>query len=161
MSRNDYAPPEADVTPPESPRDKDYQLARREQRAAGLIVDLLVSYPLMLVLIALPELLGIMALLEFNIRLDGISRLVAWLIFLFAYYLVCEGVWQRTIGKLITGTHVVDTKGNRPAPTQIIMRTLIRYIPLEFISYLDSPRPAGWHDHWSDTRVVNHTPAEY
>ena len=161
MSRNDYAPPEADVTPPERPRDKDYQLARRDQRAAGLIIDLLVSYPLMLVLIALPELLGIMAMLEFNIRLDGISRLVAWLIFLFAYYLVCEGVWQRTIGKLITGTIVLDESGNRPAPAQMIMRTLIRYVPLEFISYLDSQRPAGWHDRWSDTRVAIHTPADY
>jgi uncharacterized RDD family membrane protein YckC len=161
MSPNDYAPPEADVTPPERPRDNNYRLARRDQRAAGLIIDLLVSYPLMLVLIALPQLLGIMAMLELNIRLEGISQLVGWLIFLFAYYLVCEGIWQRTIGKLITGTHVVDTTGNRPSPVKIVMRTLIRYIPLEFVSYLDSQRPAGWHDRWSDTRVVIHTPADY
>lgn len=152
---NDYAPPDTDVTPPEPRSSSDYELASRDQRAAGFILDLLITYPMMLVLIALPELLGLLALLDINLDFGGMAQLMAWLIFLFIYYVVCEGLWHRTIGKLITGTRVIHESGRAPTLADIIMRTLLRYIPLEFITYIADTRPAGWHDRWSNTRVVN------
>jgi uncharacterized RDD family membrane protein YckC len=151
---NDFAPPATDVTPPEQPPSADYRLAKRDQRAAGLIIDLLVSYPLMMLLLVLTDLFGLLTLLDINLGVRGLVRLFSWLVFLFGYYLVCETAWQRTIGKLVTGTRVIDVAGGRPGALQVIGRTVIRYIPLEFITYLDRPQPAGWHDRWSSTRVI-------
>ena len=155
-SQNDFAPPDADVTPPEQQTYNDHELASRDQRAVGLILDLLITYPMMLVLVALPELLGLLALLDINLELSGIARLMAWLVFLFVYYLMCEGLWHRTIGKMIAGTRVIDESGRTPGLANIIKRTLVRFIPLEFITYMGNTRPVGWHDRWSNTRVVNH-----
>ena len=152
---NDFAPPDSDVTPPEPVTSDRYGLATRGQRAAGLITDLLVTYPMMLVLITLPEVLGLLALLDIRLDFSGLIQLLAWLVFLFVYYLVCESQWQRTIGKMITGTRVVNTGGQVPGPGGILKRTAVRFIPLEFITFMTDPRPVGWHDRWSETRVMN------
>ena len=69
------------------------------------------------------------------------------------YYSVFEMITGRTIGKLITGTKVVDEQGNKPDANAILVRSLCRYIPLEALSFLgDGP---GWHDTMSKTRVVD------
>jgi uncharacterized RDD family membrane protein YckC len=75
------------------------------------------------------------------------------------YYAVMEAGYGRTIGKLITGTHVVDSHGKRPSAVAIFKRTLIRFIPFDAFSYLgDDAR--GWHDKWSDTWVVQKDTSE-
>jgi uncharacterized RDD family membrane protein YckC len=156
MDDNRFQPPASDVTEPAPPVITDFELAKRDQRAAGLIIDALIAYPLMIVLKILPSALGIFALIDINIDLFRIPDLAAWLVTLFFYYLICEGIWHKTIGKLITGTHVIQITGETPTAIQILTRTLIRFIPLEFITYLDgNKRPSGWHDRWSGTRVTN------
>ena len=156
MNDNRFAPPTSDVTEPEPPAITEYELAKRDQRATGFIIDAMIAYPLMIVLKILPGALGIFVLLDINIDLFTIPRIPAWLITLFFYYLFCEGIWFKTIGKLITGTRVIDASGSNPTFVQIITRTFIRFIPLEFLTYLDgSKRPSGWHDRWSNTRVIN------
>jgi uncharacterized RDD family membrane protein YckC len=69
------------------------------------------------------------------------------------YYLVTEGTSGRTVGKLLTGTKVVTEDGGRPAFGAILLRSLIRLIPFEPFSFL-GPQLTGWHDRWSNTRVV-------
>ena len=156
MTENRFQPPASDVTEPEPAPIAEYEIAKRDQRAANFIIDALIAYPLMILLKVLPEVLGIFVLLDIKINLYSIPDLAAWLATLFFYYLICEGVWFKTIGKMITGTRVIHLSGGNPVFYQIIIRTLVRFIPLEFITYLiDAERPNGWHDRWSHTKVIN------
>lgn len=70
------------------------------------------------------------------------------------YHLLCESIWQRTLGKVITGTKVVDRNGNKPSFLKILGRSLVRFIPFEPFSFLFSGYPVGWHDSLSKTLVV-------
>lgn len=72
----------------------------------------------------------------------------------FLYYLLFEGMWQRTVAKFITGTKVVMRDGSKPPFKNIFGRTLARLIPFEPLSFLFSPFPIGWHDMLSKTIVV-------
>ena len=69
------------------------------------------------------------------------------------YYGLLESVSARTLGKYITGTKVVMRDGSVPDSVTILLRTICRNIPFEFISFLFSP--IGWHDSLSKTLVVN------
>ena len=76
------------------------------------------------------------------------------LISYFGYYLICESIWQQTLGKVITKTKVVDRNGNKPDFLRILGRSFARYIPFEPFSYLFNGYPVGWHDSLSKTLVV-------
>ncbi|MBK8346290.1 MAG: RDD family protein [Saprospiraceae bacterium] len=69
------------------------------------------------------------------------------------YYFLFESSIGRTPGKYVTGTVVVDRNGNIPSATQVLQRTLSRFIPFEFLSFLGRDA-RGWHDNISDTYVV-------
>ena len=73
------------------------------------------------------------------------------------YYIVFEAAWQRTPGKFITGTKVVNYTGGAPSLGQIVGRTFSRIIPFEVYSFL-SKYPMGWHDRFPKTLVV---PVDY
>lgn len=73
--------------------------------------------------------------------------------FVLVYYLFFESVFGRTPAKWITKTKVVTENGGRPRFTQILGRTLSRFVPFEPFSFLGNER--GWHDRWSGTRVVD------
>lgn len=68
------------------------------------------------------------------------------------YFVVMEGLFQRSIAKFLTGTRVVRTDGTKPTFGQIVGRTFARFIPFEPFSFLAGP--VGWHDSLSGTRVV-------
>lgn len=70
------------------------------------------------------------------------------------YYCILEGVYGRTVGKMLTGTKVVTEEGKKPSFSQIIGRTLGRLIPFEFITFL-STRPIGLHDSLSKTVLIS------
>ena len=70
-----------------------------------------------------------------------------------AYYILVEGATGRTLGKLVTGTRVVNAAGGTPSFKQILGRSLARFIPFEAFSFLgDDGR--GWHDSIPDTYVI-------
>ncbi|WP_075188159.1 RDD family protein [Teredinibacter haidensis] len=69
------------------------------------------------------------------------------------YYLILESTTSRTLGKLITGTKVVNQQGLTPSFVQIVGRTFCRLIPFEIFSFLGD-ETVGWHDSFSKTRVV-------
>lgn len=72
-----------------------------------------------------------------------------------AYYTIMEGAFGVTLGKLATGTRVVDENGNPPTWGQATIRSLCRFIPFEPFSLLFSgERLSGWHDSLAGTRVV-------
>jgi uncharacterized RDD family membrane protein YckC len=69
-----------------------------------------------------------------------------------AYYVVCEYLFQRTLGKLLTRTKVVSESDAKPTFKQIVIRTLCRSIPFDSMSFLTTS--IGVHDRLSDTKVV-------
>lgn len=72
---------------------------------------------------------------------------------LLAYYVILEGTTSRTLGKLITGTKVVNEHGGTPTLGQIVGRSFCRLIPFEPFSFLGTPS-RGWHDSIPNTMVV-------
>ena len=78
--------------------------------------------------------------------------------YLFLYYLVLETLFQKTLGKLITGTKVIMLDGSKPDVRTVALRSLIRLIPWEAISIYTGKEPdkkgTWWHDRWTSTRVI-------
>lgn len=70
------------------------------------------------------------------------------------YYGLFESYLQRTPGKFITGTRVIRFDRSAPTEWNILLRSLLRQIPLEVISFI-GPLPIGLHDSLSKTLVVD------
>lgn len=75
------------------------------------------------------------------------------------YYTGMESGIGRTVGKLVTGTRVVDAFGKKPTLATAIKRSLSRLVPFEGFSFLGG-EPRGWHDRWTETFVVENNVAE-
>ena len=71
----------------------------------------------------------------------------------FLYYVYFEFKFNKTIGKIITGTKVILINGEKPDIITLILRTLCRLIPFDVFSYLF--KKEGWHDRFSKTMVVD------
>jgi len=52
-----------------------------------------------------------------------------------AYYVILESTTQRTIGKILMGTIVVQADGSKPSFNQVLGRTFARMIPFEPFSF--------------------------
>lgn len=71
----------------------------------------------------------------------------------FTYYFLFENLsGGRTLGKIITNTKVISIDGTKPTTLQFFYRSLVREVPFDSLSFLGQN---GWHDSWTDTRVVN------
>ena len=70
----------------------------------------------------------------------------------FGYYVFMETKYQKTIGKFITKTKVVNKNGTRPEVGDIVRRTFCRLIPFDRISFLFTKN--GFHDRLSDTTII-------
>ncbi len=77
------------------------------------------------------------------------------LIVYFGYYVVMEFYFQRTVGKYLTGSLVVNEYGERPDFKTICVRTLTRIIPIDPFSVLWTNDERPWHDKWTKTYVVS------
>jgi uncharacterized RDD family membrane protein YckC len=54
---------------------------------------------------------------------------LGWLVVALLYYLLLEGLFGRTVGKLVTGIRVIDAKtGRTPGIFTALIRTLLRVI---------------------------------
>ncbi|GGG96271.1 hypothetical protein GCM10011416_12530 [Polaribacter pacificus] len=70
----------------------------------------------------------------------------------YLYYLIFEFAFGQTIGKMITKTKVIDAKTQeKPSLSSVLIRTLARLIPIDFLSYFISSN--GIHDRLSKTAV--------
>jgi uncharacterized RDD family membrane protein YckC len=85
-----------------------------------------------------------------------VLRDYAWITVLITvgYYVAFEAIFARTPAKWITKTRVIDQDGGTPTFTQVLGRSLARFVPFEPFSFLFNVR--GWHDRWPGTRVVKH-----
>jgi uncharacterized RDD family membrane protein YckC len=72
----------------------------------------------------------------------------------FLYFVICETVFKgKTIGKMASKTVVVSMDGTPPSFGQVIIRTICRIIPFEFISVWTS-NGVMLHDSLAKTRVI-------
>jgi uncharacterized RDD family membrane protein YckC len=75
------------------------------------------------------------------------------LLYAFFYYLFSEGVFQITLGKIITKTIVVNTENQAISFSKAFKRTICRFIPFDSLSFLFGKE--GWHDSLTYTYVVD------
>ncbi|NQY05140.1 MAG: RDD family protein [Flavobacteriaceae bacterium] len=137
---------------------KESMYAGKGKRFANYIIDRILVTSLFS---AVGILLGVMAEssgdYEMLMWLEHINPVVDYLVtgVLFSlYYIVFECWTQKTIGKMLTKTIVVDENGNKPSVGSIIGRSLCRMIPFNHFSFLGS-KGRGWHDSLSKTYVVD------
>jgi uncharacterized RDD family membrane protein YckC len=71
----------------------------------------------------------------------GAGVVVVGFVLVLLYFPITEGLWGRSLGKLVSGTIVVDVKGRPPGFTKAIVRTLLRLI--EVNPFLLGGIPAG------------------
>ncbi|MFT6502227.1 MAG: hypothetical protein ACJASQ_002353 [Crocinitomicaceae bacterium] len=67
------------------------------------------------------------------------------------YYFLCEKTMQRTIGKFVTNSVVINEYAESPESGSLVVRSFSRLVPFEVISCFSD---RGWHDRWSKTYVV-------
>lgn len=67
------------------------------------------------------------------------------------YYFVLESSLQRTLGKMVTNSVVINEYAQKPSVGQLLGRSVSRLVPFEIFSCLG---PRGWHDTWTNTYVV-------
>lgn len=115
-----------------------FELASLSQRFLGNFIDTLVRY----------------AILVFWAALLGEAGALVGLLFFVAYLPLCEGLTQRSLGKLAMGTRVETASGGQPSFAAILGRNLARLIPFDWLSGL-SAEPIFWHDSASGTRVID------
>ncbi|MEK0448297.1 MAG: hypothetical protein RL088_565 [Verrucomicrobiota bacterium] len=84
-------------------------------------------------------------------------NLLFGVILMIVYYIALEAAFGRTLGKMITGTRVVNENGDKPTFGQVVGRTFARFIPFEALSCLTEDG-RGWHDSLSKTYVVKNSP---
>lgn len=100
------------------------------------------------------SLLGLNGLVNWMGNIGDLEGRILFILFTIIYYTVTEGLFGRSLAKLITGTIVVDENGEKPDFGTILKRSLCRIIPFDGLSFLGSSG-RGWHDSMSDTYVVN------
>ncbi|MCB1175270.1 MAG: RDD family protein [Leptospiraceae bacterium] len=136
--------------------------ATRSQRFFTYLIDYALIYGSMFALFVLFGIVSVLlpegnAMLHTMERyLDGLSYALAYGSSI-SYYLLCEGIFKTTPGKLITGTRIVNLNGENINFKQAVIRTLSRLIPFEAFSIFMSKNAAlnvMWHDDFSRTRVI-------
>lgn len=126
-------------------------------RFVNLIIDVVVR----VVLVNLIDLFGLLlfyvfdydSLLMWSVNLSDWGQIFLSLFIIAVYYITMEALTQRTVGKLVTRTIVVNYDGTKPDLATIGVRTLCRFIPLDAFTFLGGNR--GWHDTLSKTYVVD------
>jgi uncharacterized RDD family membrane protein YckC len=122
-------------------------------RFAHLIIDLITFT---LIVYSINALLN--PFVHFSNSIIGINLI--WIIILLLIYpilhAICELIWQKTPGKFLTKTIVINEFGNKAKTRAIILRTCIRLVPFETFSCLGNKNNCshGWHDKWTKTWVV-------
>jgi uncharacterized RDD family membrane protein YckC len=128
-------------------QETEYEDASNGARFGGYLIDMACIYALCFVFGIAIALLGKAELIT-----DLNSQLFA-LFLMLIYYCLFESAAGRTLGKFVTGTKVINEKGELPGFANILGRTLCRFIPFDAFSFLGGG-PGGWHDSISGTRVV-------
>ncbi len=148
---NPYAAPQANIVlPTEGTAGVQFRDASKGQRFLNIILDSILCNVLATIAGAIFG--GILGAMGKADAAGAVGMLVGFGAF-FLYYILLEGLFGFTLGKLITGTRVVKVTGGPPGFGAAAVRTLCRLIPFEAFTFLGEPGN-GLHDKLSKTRVV-------
>ncbi len=130
-------------------------ISTRKKRALNFLIDTVFSVLLLVIflLIFLPK----KESSDSSLQIMGVMPLISSILIVNLYYFLGELVFSKTIGKVITSTVVVTHNFKKPNFLAILLRTLLRNVPLEFVTFLLDNRPQGLHDYYSKTFVVEET----
>ncbi len=73
---------------------------------------------------------------------------------MFLYYFIFEVYNGQTIGKLLTKTQVANKDGSKPGVLNIFIRSILRLLPIDVMSYLFGFE-RGLHDQISSTNLMH------
>jgi len=142
-------------------RGQEEYIAWREVRSVSVgprighfFADLLILQVLMLLVSFIAIMLDVVTDFSkpLNLSVELIGNITVLCLYPFLYA-ISEHLLQRTPGKYLTKTLVIDEYGNKPELKSIILRSIIRLVPFEPFSCFDN-YSRGWHDEWSKTWVV-------
>lgn len=138
----------------------DRNRAQKLTRLANLIIDRIIILLIFIAFGAISALIfnvtGSDLFLNITMKLSQVNRfwdiLITSIVY-FTYALLMEYFTKgRTIGKYITGSKVVCIDGTQPTFNDYFIRNISRLVPFDVLSFLGEN---GWHDKWSETRVIN------
>jgi len=137
---------------------KEQVYAGHGKRFANYLIDQLLYmgafWVLGMTLGVICEMIGDYSILFFLENVNPIvDHIITGIVFA-GFYIVLEGKYQISIGKLITQTIVVDEFGEKPEMSAIVKRSFSRMIPFNALSFLSNDA-RGWHDSISKTYVVD------
>lgn len=129
-------------------------------RFANFIIDRIVIYVIFFLFGAFSllvyEIFNIDFFLNITDKMASANRLedilITTAVYLLYIFLIEYFTKGRTVGKYITGTKVMSLDGSNPTFQEYLIRTVSRVVPFDALSFFGEN---GWHDTWSDTRVVN------
>lgn len=128
--------------------------ASKWRRFFNNLIDSFVYYLLVMLVASILLAVGGQGAAQWIRSLGLVGGYAFGFLILMFYYIAMESVLGFTVGKLITGTRVVNEEGEKPNLVQTFLRTLCRFIPFEPLSILFSGETRGWHDSLSGTYVV-------
>ena len=136
----------------ESPLIPRTHCASRYKRLENFLIDFFLNFLIFMGIIMVGD--GLDGL--FNTKgIADIFIAIGLLFYLIGYYVIFEYKLGKTPGKYLTGTSVVNLKGESPSLGQVLGRTFCRYIPFEPFSFLIGYEVGGWHDRIPKTLVVD------
>lgn len=138
----------------------DRNRAEKLTRFANFIIDRVVISVFFLALGFIASLLYRLANIDFLInivyKMSEMNRfldiLITSLIYFMYTFLIEYFTKGRSIGKYITGTKVICIDGTEPTFNDYLIRNISRIVPFDTLSFFGEN---GWHDKWSETRVIN------
>jgi uncharacterized RDD family membrane protein YckC len=143
-----YTQPQPDNTEVEN--DSSPVPATRTRRFLNYLIDMLMQFLIGVMLVIVVVIVGgEEALAALEKTPDSAIGIPVMLL----NYIFCEGLFGITVGKLVTGTKVVNEQGLAPSLGQVIGRSFSRLVPFEPLSFL-AANGRGWHDAWPHTYVV-------
>ena len=130
--------------------------ASKVRRFFNWLIDKLVLYALVALAVMVALLVGNERVIAWIDNMDRITDFAITYAAVLVYYTIMEGVFGLSIGKLVTGTRVVDAHGRRLTFGKGFLRSLCRLIPFDAISLLlsDDDVRRAWHDSMTRTYVV-------
>lgn len=129
--------------------EEQYQIAPIGKRFGNYLIDMIVLW----IIGAIIQYI-IIGPMNVNVKDIGtnLGLFMIQILVMVLYFTVFESYNGKTIGKMITGTRVLNIDFTKPSAETILKRSLCRIIPFEPFSYLGSTN--GWHDSIMETTVV-------
>ena len=133
--------------------------AEKILRFANGVIDSVFSYILVIIVYLFAVVIYTLVTgTDYEMNTDAVSKMNPLLdrlitsLFLAIFMFITEYLTNgRSLGKFITGTMAVNENGGLPSSNDFLKRNFSRIVPFDALSFLGN---LGWHDSWSDTRVV-------